>query len=34
MKKRVGKKTVAKEAVLWGRMKNALSKPEVRVCLK
>jgi hypothetical protein len=34
MKKRIGKKTLAKEAVFWGRMKNALSRSELRTCLK
>ena len=34
MKKHVGKKTLVKEAIFWGRMKNALSRSELRTCLK
>ncbi len=34
MKKRIGKKTLVKEAVFWGRMKNALSRSDLRTCLK
>ena len=34
MKKRLGKKTREKEAVLWTRVKNSLDRDDVRTCRK
>lgn len=34
MKKKIGKKLLAREALFWGKMKNTLSRPEIKVCRK
>ena len=34
MKKRLDKKVLEKEMILWGKMKNALDKDEIRICQK
>lgn len=34
MKKRLDKKTLEKEALFWTRRKNALTREEVKSCLK
>jgi len=34
MKKRLDKKTLEKEALLWRGAKNALNREEVKVCRK
>jgi hypothetical protein len=34
MKKRLKKKTLEKEALFWTKRKNALTRDEVKACLK
>jgi hypothetical protein len=34
MKKRLGKKTLEKEALFWAKRKNALGRDEVKACRK
>ncbi len=34
MKKRLGKKTLKKEALFWATAKNALDRDQVKVCRK
>jgi hypothetical protein len=34
MKKQLDKETLKKEAILWGKMKNALGRDDIRVCRK
>ncbi len=34
MKKRLGKRTLAKETRFWAKTKNALNRDEVKVCRK
>ncbi|OPY68577.1 MAG: hypothetical protein A4E57_01686 [Syntrophorhabdaceae bacterium PtaU1.Bin034] len=34
MKKQLDKETLKKETVLWRKMKNSLSRDDIRVCRK